>query len=278
MQLSFSEKDALVRYGKDLIAHTSLYLGPKGKIAAVTNGMNCQNCHLNAGTKQWGNNYSAVASTYPKFRERSGTEENSYKRVNDCFQRSLNGFALDTDSHEMQAIVAYINWVGKEVPKGVVPKGSGIKTPAFMQRAADPGRGENIYAQHCRRCHGPEGEGVSNADGSGYLYPPLWGKHSYTTAAGLYRLTRLAGYVRENMPFDASATIRRLTDEEAWDVAAFINAQPRPVKVFKEDWPDIAGKPVDYPFGPYADSFSEQQHKYGPFGPIQLTRKKKSFI
>jgi thiosulfate dehydrogenase len=59
-----------------------------------------------------------------------------------------------------------------------------------------------------------------------------------------------------------------LTNEEAWDVAAFVNSQPRPSKTFKEDWPDISTKPFDHPFGPYADNFSANQHKYGPFGPI----------
>jgi thiosulfate dehydrogenase len=59
---------------------------------------------------------------------------------------------------------------------------------------------------------------------------------------------------------------------EAWDVAAFINSQRRPVKMFAQDWPDISKKSIDYPFGPYADDFSEQQHKYGPFGPIKNAR------
>jgi thiosulfate dehydrogenase len=59
----------------------------------------------------------AVASTYPKYRARSGAKENIYKRVNDCFERSLNGKALDTSSKEMQAITAYIKWLGKDVEK-----------------------------------------------------------------------------------------------------------------------------------------------------------------
>jgi thiosulfate dehydrogenase len=67
-----------------------------------------------------------------------------------------------------------------------------------------------------------------------------------------------------------------LTDEEAWDVAAYVNSLERPVKVFQEDWPDISKKPFDHPFGPYADSFSQAQHKYGPFGPIRLAQKPKS--
>src|SRR6478735_12110529 len=68
-------EDSLTRYGHELVANTSYYLGPKGKIAKISNGMNCQNCHLDAGTFPFGNNYRAVVSTYPKFRARSGRLE-----------------------------------------------------------------------------------------------------------------------------------------------------------------------------------------------------------
>jgi thiosulfate dehydrogenase len=44
---------------------------------------------------------------------------------------------------------------------------------------------------------------------------------------------------------------------------------PRPAKDLSRDWPDISKKPFDHPFGPYTDSFSENQHKYGPYGPIK---------
>lgn len=271
--LTGTEEDILIRYGRNLIARTSFYFGKKGKIAAITNGMNCQNCHLDAGTKAWGNNYSAVFSTYPKFRERSGTIEGIYKRINDCLERSLNGKALDTNSREMQAIYAYIKWLGQNVKKGIAPAKSGIKMLPFLNRPAEPGHGREVYILHCQRCHGVEGQGWTDTDSGGYIYPPLWGNDSYNTGAGLYRLSRFAGYIKENMPFDAPQNARRLTDEEAWDVAAFINSQPRPQKNFKQDWPDISGKPVDYPFGPYVDSFSEYQHKYGPFEPIAKTKK-----
>src|ERR1700758_895908 len=63
------ENSEQIKYGRELIANTAKYFGPKGSIAHISNGMNCQNCHLDAGTKPFGNNYSAVASTYPKFRE-----------------------------------------------------------------------------------------------------------------------------------------------------------------------------------------------------------------
>lgn len=274
-QIPLTDEGGLIRYGRDLIANTSYYLGPKGRVASISNGMNCQNCHLDAGTKIWGNNYGAVFSTYPRFRERSGTIENIYKRVNDCIERSLNGQSLDTNSIEMQAIYSYIKWLGQNVPKDVKPAGAGIKELPLPDRAADPVKGQIVYVQNCQRCHGRQGEGAMNAGKTLYVYPPLWGDNSYTTAAGLFRISRFAGYVQSNMPFDAPHNAPHLTDEEAWDVAAFVNSQPRPQKQYKEDWPNIAGKPFDHPFGPYADGFSEQQHKYGPFGPIKKAKQAK---
>lgn len=258
-----------IKYGRELIAHTSQYLGPKGSVAATSNGMNCQNCHLNAGTQPWGNNYFAVEANYPKFRARSGTVENQVKRVNDCFERSLNGKALDSASKEMQAMLAYIKWIGTDVPKKKTPKGTGIFKIKGLARATDPEKGRVIYTQKCQSCHQANGEGVIANDGKSYLYPPLWGKNSYNTGAGLYRISNFAGYVKLNMPLGVTYERPQLTDEEAWDIAAFVNSMPRPEKDLSKDWPDIAGKPFDHPFGPYADPFSEKQHKYGPYKPIK---------
>lgn len=263
-----SAEGTLIRYGRELIANTALYLGPRGKIAVLGNGMNCQNCHLDAGTRPWGNNYSGVFSTYPKYRDRSGRIESIYKRINDCLERSLDGKTLDSTSREMQAIYAYIKWLGQAVPKGVRPAGAGISDLPYEDRAADTVKGEIVYRGKCARCHGQQGEGKWSADSNRYTYPPLWGPHSYTTGAGLFRLSRLAGYVKDNMPFGAGHGAPQLTDTEAWDVAAFINSRTRPQKTFTGDWPNIARKPFDLPFGPYADSFPESQHKYGPFAPI----------
>jgi len=272
--IPFTGDGMLIRYGRELIANTSYYLGPKGTVAHITNGMNCQNCHLDAGTKTWGNNYGGVYSTYPKFRERSGTIENVYKRVNDCIDRSLNGHAIDTNSREMQAIAAYIKWLGQKVPKDVKPWGAGIRDISFIDRPADPSKGRIVFIQKCQRCHGAEGEGLLRFDSTGYVYPPLWGSNSYNTGAGLYRLSRFAGFARDNMPFDAPYNSASLTDQEAWDIAAFVNSQPRPQKDYSKDYPNIAGKPVDHPFGPFKDSFSEEQHKYGPFDPIRVAKGK----
>ncbi|MBL7851185.1 MAG: c-type cytochrome [Cyclobacteriaceae bacterium] len=264
----------LIRYGRELVAHTAVYLGPSGTVAPISNGMNCQNCHLKAGKKIWGNNYSAVASTYPKFRARSGTIETIERRVNDCLERSLNGKALEEGSRELDAFVAYIRWVGKDVPEHTAPEGCGIKDLPLLKKPADPERGKVVFVAHCARCHGEDGQGMRK-EGPEWLYPPLWGPGSFNTGAGIYRLSRMAGYIKMNMPNGVRADSIVLSDEEAWNVAAFIISQPRPQKDLAGDWPDISTKPFDYPFGPYADAFSEVQHKLGPFGPIVAAKEPK---
>lgn len=261
----------LIRYGKELILNTSKYLGPKGIIAAnMSNGMNCQNCHIYGGTQNFANPFSGVKNNYPKYRARSGRVESYVFRVNDCMQRSLNGQPLDSLSTEMRAMVAYVNWIGRDVPKGIMPAGMGVKIPQLLDRAADPAKGKLVFANNCQRCHGQDGQGALNPDGTGYTYPPLWGEHSFNTAAGMLRLSALAGFIKNNMPYqEATWKSPKLTDAEAWDVAAYVASQPRPYKNFPFDWPDLSKKPFDFPNGPYTDGFSEEQHKYGPFEPIK---------
>lgn len=257
----------MVRYGKELISNTSYYLGPKGIISQSSNGLNCQSCHIEAGLKPYGNSFAAVASTYPQVRGRSGKLENIEFRIQECMERSLNGKRLDPDSEEMKAMITYLEWVGKDVPKGVRPEGSGIVEIPVLDRAANPERGKLIYLAKCQRCHGENGQGIYRDNA--YLYPPLWGEHSFNVSAGLYRLSRMASFIKYNMPFDSAALGYRLPDEDAWDVSAYINSQPRPNKTFSYDWPDISKKSFDHPFGPYIDGFTEKQHKYGPFAPIK---------
>ena len=279
-ELSNSDEAQQIKYGRSLIANTSYYFGPKGVIAYKSNGLNCQNCHLDAGTKLFGNNFSTVATGYPRFKERSGTVETIVKKVEDCFERSLNGKVIDSNSREMKAFVAYLDWVGKNVKKGVKPEGSGIEELPFLNRAADTAKGRAIYVSTCQRCHGKKGDGVLNPVGTAYTYPPLWGEHSYNIGASIYRISKFAGYVKNNMPFGADYKNTQLTNEQAWDVAAFVNSRYHPFKNISTDWPKITAKPFDYPFGPFAENlFTADQHKYGPYGPIKkyytsLTKKK----
>lgn len=265
-QIPETEEGKLILYGKELIVHTAQYFGPKGKISLHANGLNCQNCHLYAGTKVFGNNFSLAAHNYPKYRSRRASVESLFDRINGCMTRSMNGDPLDTQSKEMKAIVAYMNWIGSGLQKDKKIYGSSNENIPWLQRAADPVKGRVIFETTCARCHGKDGQGVLNHDSTEYIFPPLWGPHSYNTGAGMYRISKFADFVRYNMPFGASYRFPLLNDEQAWDVAAFVNSQPHPVfKEIQKDWPDISQKPVDYPFGPYTDKFSEIQHKYGPF-------------
>lgn len=265
-----SEPEAeLIRYGRMLIINTAFYFGPKGRINQLANGMNCQNCHLEAGTRIFANPFSAVASLYPQFRPRSGRVESVEFKINECLERSLNGNKIDINCLEMRSMVAYIKWVGKEIPKGSKPPGTGTDELSPMNREADSGKGSIIFRLKCQSCHGTDGQGLLNAGQTAYIYPPLWGEHSYNTSAGMYRITKLAGYIKYAMPLGVKYPTPQLSDGQIWDVAAFINSKPHPVKLFKYDWPLLKSKPFDYPFGPYADSFSARQHKYGPFSPIK---------
>ena len=265
--LSNSAFDQQILYGRELVINTSLYFGPNGSLHKA-NGLNCQDCHQEAGTKPYGNNFLGVAATYPKFRERSGGVETINRRLSDCFKRSLASTEADTSSAELKAISAYIMWTGKNIPGNLHIEGTGAKEIDYINRAADSASGQTIYITRCKSCHGSNGEGQPSDNPKRFRYPPLWGAKSYAVSAGMYRLSKLAAYVRNNMPPGGSFQHPQLINEEAWDVAAYINSQPHPMIQFAGDWPVLSTKPVDYPFGPYADNFSETQHKYGPFKPI----------
>ena len=274
--LAHDSMGSIIRYGRDLIVHTAYYLGPKGTISPISNGLNCDNCHLDGGTRLFANNFSITTATYPQFQKRSNKIVDLVMRINGCFKRSLNGKEPGDSSREMRAMIAYINWLGREVTKRETKSVFGISTEnlPFLNRAADTTKGKNIFLAQCSTCHGENGEGKFLEGGQEYLYPPLWGKHSYNVGAGLYQLSNFADFVKNNMPYGTSYKKPYLSNEQAWDVAAYINSRPRPgFKELQKDWPDISGKPADYPFGPYIDSFSESQHKFGPFKAIATADK-----
>ncbi len=267
--IPLNDQGNLIRYGRKLITNTSYYYGIQGKISHHTNGLNCGNCHLDAGTKFYGNNFALVASGYPRYKERSGTIETITKKVEDCFERSMNGIAIDSNSTEMRALVAYLNWVGKSVTKNIKISGSGIAELQFMNRLADSAKGRGVYINKCLVCHGNNGGGKYDSAIGSFVFPSLWGNQSYNTGASIYRVSKLAGFIKYNMPLAATYNRPGVTNEEAWDLAAYINSMPHPYKDVLKDWPKLSTKPYDYPFGPYLDKFSEKDHKYGPFAPIK---------
>jgi thiosulfate dehydrogenase len=143
-----------------------------------------------------------------------------------------------------------------------------VKEP---DRAADPARGAEIYADTCAACHGPDGRGQRAASGAGYQFPPIAGPDSYNDGAGMGRVLAAAAFVRHNMPLGTTFNAPVLSDAEAYDVAAYINGLDRPAAGIdlNKDYPNKMQKPVDAPYGPYVDGLPAEQHKYGPFGPIR---------
>jgi len=161
---------------------------------------------------------------------------------------------------------------------GTKLEGGGTLKLKPLSRPADQVAGKQVYAATCVACHGDNGQGVRRGkpgDANGYMFPPLWGPDSYNTGAGMARVTLAAGFIKGNMPNGITHINTVLTDEQAFDVAAFMNSQPRPVKAnLQADFPARKNKPVDAAFPPYTPGFSAEQHKYGPWQPIMEAREK----
>lgn len=269
----------MIRYGRDLLVNFPYYLGPKGSVGSFGgNGLGCQNCHLEAGTRPFGLSYFSAHARYPQYRAREGRILTLADRINNCIERPLNGKPIPLDSKEMIAMLAYMQWVGKGVPVGKRVHGDNLKAIALLDRPADPIKGRAVYEKHCQRCHGDDGQGVLKEDGIAYVYPPLWGPMSYQPGSSMHRLIKSAQFIKYNMPNDIARWDKPvLTDEEAMDVAAYVNddkLHTRPQPYLVNEYPIHKEKPLDYFFPPYDDPFSQEQHKYGPFKPIFEWRKK----
>jgi thiosulfate dehydrogenase len=265
---------ALVKHGHALITNTANEIGPTvadpGKRFSGNN-LACQNCHLQAGTQPYAMPLTGIWGQFPQYRGREGGVATLEDRINGCLERSMNGRPLPLDGPEMRAFAAYMRWLSTGIPAGASLIGAGtmrIKEPA---RAADPGRGAAVYADVCGVCHGDDGSGQRAPGSAGYQVPPLWGPDSYNDGAGMNRVLTAAAYAMHNMPFGTTFAGPVLTDDDAYDVAAFIVSQPRPHKRdLDKDFPIRLQKPVDTGYGPYADGFSGEQHKFGPFEPIRV--------
>ena len=266
----------LVRRGRDLITATYAYIGPEVADRAkrfAGNNLACSNCHLQAGTKKFGIPLFGLFGAFPHYSARLGAQITIEERLNSCMTRSMNGRPLPAGAPEMQALVSYIKFLSTGVsPEQLLP-GMGTGNMPELDRPADPTRGETGYANACVACHGQDGAGIRRSlptTDLGYMVPPLWGNDSFNDGAGMARLITAANFLNFNMPHGVDYLNPQLSPEQAWDIAAYVVSRPRPHKAgLEKDFPDLVEKPVDAPYGPYADGFSEQQHKYGPFAPIR---------
>lgn len=267
-----------IRLGHSLLSNSYELLGagandPKMRLSGST--LACTNCHQNNGTKQFGLSWVGVAGRYPVFRARSGAVGTLMDRINGCMVRSMNGKPLAEGSAAMQAMLAYMNWLSEGVPKDAYgAKGSPPFDPP--NRKADIVSGKSQYLAYCSSCHGSDGAGyrsVAAGNSGPFVAPALWGDNSYNIGAGMGRLLTIAAFLKGNMPLGTPYTHPVLTDAQAYDIGAYVNSQPRPsLAGLDKDYPDKTKKPVDTPYGPYADGFSQEQHKYGPYAPILKAR------
>ncbi len=260
---------AAIRYGYELLAHTPEYIGPLGKVKSYTQSrMACRNCHLDVGAHPQGNSWIDSHGLYPQYRAREGMVQTLADRVNACLQYPMQGKPLPLESEEMKSILLYFKWLSRG--RVVLEKDLDQRMVqlSFLTRAANPKTGEEVYKNFCSSCHGDQGQGKLKEDKKSFLYPPLWGKESFVVGSSMSRLSLLARFIKGTMPLTSTKEKSTLTDEQAWDVAAYISSQSRPAWKGKSPFQSLAEKPFDYPIGPYEDPFNNEQHLYGPFQPI----------
>ena len=221
-----------IRLGYEMVVHTQDY----GK-RYVGNALNCTNCHLDGGLNPNTASFVGISRLYPHYRERVGRQVTLSDRINECFERSMNGRPLPPDSMKLSAIVSYIEWLSQNVPQGSTVPWRGIPHLSSTHQP-DSINGKSVFEKKCMFCHGSDGQGTMAA-------PPVWGARSYSSGSEMAQTHVAASFIKANMPRSWGWTV---TDEEAFDVAAYINAQPRPdfpVKI--QDGPK-RGKPTDVPY------------------------------
>jgi thiosulfate dehydrogenase len=214
--------------------------------------ISCSNCHLNAGQRERSLPLVGVAGMFPEYNRRSGRLYSLTDRIVDCFLRSENATGAVGDSErapdsetasphevvpsptskEVLALAAYITWLarGSEVGSNPPWRGQNAIAAAALVPVAklDAAKGEAIFGERCVSCHGLDGQGVMVGDKKP---GPLWGPDSWNDGAGAARVYTLAGIIRYAMPYLDPGS---LSDEEAQNVAAFINSKPRPAFPFKQ--------------------------------------------
>jgi thiosulfate dehydrogenase len=205
-------KGESIRFGERIFNETPLY-------AAQFTGaaVSCGSCHAEGGIQPWASPVVGVAAAFPMYSKRAGRMISLRDRVEECFVRSENGRPLAFDAPEMQAVVDYIDWLSQPQPSRQPYTGRGFIT--LPDTKADSVRGARLYTEQCAGCHGEHGEGNPP------LFPPLWGPRSFNDGAGMNDVTKMAAFVQHNMPQNRMGS---LSAQDAYDVAAFIHAQPRP--------------------------------------------------
>lgn len=214
----------VVALGRDIVNNTSTH--PLSR-QYVGNSLNCTSCHLDGGTNPKALSFLGAASVYPTFTPREKTVITLEDRNLNCFMRSMNGVRPPNGSEVSVAIATYITWLSEGYPVKMSLKGPfGPNSQPSLKidpATADVEHGKALYASTCASCHGSDGAGVGK-------FPPVWGPKSYNSGAGLAQNLKLATYLKNAMPLGNP----HLSDKDALDIAAYVNAQPRPKFVLEE--------------------------------------------
>lgn len=221
--------EQVVALGKDIFLNTDTH--PLSK-PYVGNRLKCTSCHLNGGTGPLGKEGTLVgsATAYPAYSPREKAVITLQDRIANCFMRSMNGIRPPLGGPVLIALDAYITSLSQDMPMRMNPDkplGPGAQKPLQVDwKKVNVKRGAELYRTKCASCHGVDGQGVA-------VFPPVWGPGSYNAGAGLADWQRLAAYLYGAMPFGNP----NLSPEEARDIAAFVDSQPRPAFVLREHLP-----------------------------------------
>jgi len=208
-----------VRRGRAIFVHTQQNAGNW-----VGNGLDCANCHLDAGRLANAAPLWAAWGMYPAYRKKNGHVNTFAERLQGCFRYSMNGTPPPATSPVIVALEAYSYWLAKGAPTGVELAGRGYPKKGFKPpQPPDYARGKKVFLSHCALCHGSDGQGQEVA--GRYVFPPLWGPDSFNWGAGMHKLDNAAAFIKANMPIGRGGM---LSDQQAWDVALFMDAHERP--------------------------------------------------
>ena len=217
-KLPTGELGRVIELGREIVERTAEH--PLSK-PYVGNSLNCTSCHLENGTHDDAASFIGIATAYPAWSPREKRVITLQDRVLNCFMRSENGIRPPQGSEVSVAITTYITWLSTDQPVKQNPNFPLGPNHIQMLKAEDGTpdikSGAVLYEERCAYCHGDMGAGTDDG-------PPVWGDQSYNNGAGLSRIPKLASWLKVGMPPDDPS----LTSQEAFDIAAFVNSQPRP--------------------------------------------------
>lgn len=209
----------MVRLGQDIFLDTKRYAGDY-----AGNSLNCVSCHLDAGRKADSAPMWAAYVLYPAYRSKNDHVNTLAERLQGCFIYSMNGKMPPADSDTIVALESYMFWLAHGAPTGVKLAGQGFPQLPEPELAPEYVRGEKVFTQNCALCHGADGNGQKDLTGA-KVFPALWGDDSYNWGAGMHSISTAAAFIYANMPLGEGGT---LTEQQAWDVAYYINSHERP--------------------------------------------------